>query len=57
MKDMKKAVANTSREEEDIAVSSVLEMGFFRLVVNSAVQHLRTKGKHSYYMKLLQQKL
>lgn len=48
MKDMKKAVANTSREEEDIAVSSVLEMGYSRLVVNSAVQHLRTKRKNNY---------
>ena len=57
MKYIKTAVANTSREEEDIAVSSVLEMGFSRLVFNSAVQHLRTQGKHSYYTKLLQQKL
>ena len=43
---MAQHIARASREDDDIAVRSVLEMGYSKTVVNSAVELLRKRGRY-----------
>lgn len=47
-KEMEKSLSNPSKEEDDIASRSVLEMGYSKPKVNSAIEQLRRRGKSKY---------